>query len=218
MLLVDRRHVRVLLLRVALRAAGARLLAAGGGPRVPAVHARASSSARASSQRDRAADPPCASSRVIGIGLAILGLVILRGVPGRRHVPRQPAAGHHPDVDRHGHDVPAADARRDHRRLRRRTPASPRACSTRRSRWAARSAWRSCRRSPPRTRRACSRSSAERRPRSSGPRRSSRGSRSPTWAASDCSSCGAIVLVAVLRTRDMAAVAAAEGQPVAVGA
>ena len=29
---------------------------------------------------------------------------------------------------------------------------------------------------------------------------------------------GAVVLVAVLRTRDMAAVAAAEGQPVAVGA
>ena len=135
-----------------------------------------------------------------------------------RDVPRQPAAGHHPDVDRHGHDVPAADARGDHRRLRRRTPASPRACSTRRSRWAARSAWRSCRRSPPRTRRACSTASAAAPTAQQRAEAVVEGFQVAYLGGIGLLVLGAIVLVAVLRTRDMAAVAAAEGQPVAVGA
>ena len=159
MLFRDRRDVRVLLPRVALRAAGAGLLAAGG---------EASRSFRSRfwliivgagvSQPIARRIPVPPRSRSWGIARSRSSASwILAGRRRGRDVPRQPAAGHHPDVDRHGHDVPAADARGDHRRSPRRTPASRRACSTPRSRWAARSAWRSCRRSPPRTRRACSR-------------------------------------------------------------
>ena len=54
--------------------------------------------------------------------------------------------------------------------------------------------------------------------RRSGSRRSSRASRSPTWAASGSSSSAPSCCVAVLRTRDMAAIEPPKAQPVAVGA
>ena len=153
---------------------------------------------------------------LMGIALAVLGLVILRWRRRGRDVPRNLLPGIIPMSIGMGMTflplTPVATTR-----LRRATPASRRACSTRRSRSAARSAWRSCRRSPPRTRRACSRASAER-----------RAQRARAEAVVEVQVAylggigllvlGAIVLVAVLRTRDMAAVAAAEGQPVAVGA
>ena len=81
----------------------------------------------------------------------------------RRHLPERRAPGRHPAVDRHGPVLRADHADRDDERRARRTPGSPRACSTRRSRSAARSGSRCSRRSPPTSPPACSPTSATRR-------------------------------------------------------
>ena len=73
----------------------------------------------------------------------------LRPHPGRRQLPDRPAAAVPADRHRHRHLVPGDHDPGDVGSGRRRTPGSPRAWSTPACRWAARSAWRCWRRSPP---------------------------------------------------------------------
>ena len=107
----------------------------------------------------------------------------LRPVPvlarvGRRDLPQRRAAGGHPAVDRDGPVLRPDHADRDDERRRTRTPGSRPACSTPRSRSAARSASPCSRRSRPTSRPACSPTSATRRTRRS---RRARCSTASTW-------------------------------------
>ena len=156
--------------------AGPRLPAADGrdhrrlGPR-PAADRRASGSATWRWPAWRSRPSACCCSRA--------------STPGR-HLPHRRAARHPRDRRRARLHVRPADADRAPRTSMPATPASHRACSTRRSRSAARSASRSSRRSPRTAPPASSRPSAMRRARASRRAPWSRATTSASWPAPRC--------------------------------
>ena len=101
------------------RPARARRQRAPGRPRLPARSRRESSLGAAASQqliaRLGAREVP-----IIGLALAVVGMLFFLPARHDQHVRGGHAAGDHADVDRHGPDVRAGDADRDERRSRRR--------------------------------------------------------------------------------------------------